>query len=85
MEKERCGKRNSGCACTLDKEACDGRHLCMIDACGGSWKGDPIMGKDDILLIPSSWKWEMHIMRSESLLNMDPGEAAMSMLMEDMG
>lgn len=81
---ESCGKKNSQCSCTLDKDKCDGRHLCMIDACGGSWKGDGITCKQDILLIPSSWNWPQHIERSANLLEMDAGSASIAMILMDL-
>lgn len=70
-----CGKKSGLCVCTLGKEVCDGRHLCMNDGCGGSWKGLVLM------LLPSTSMWPQHIEISESLLNLDPGSAEIAMLL----
>lgn len=50
-----CGTILNKCMCGIDKEVCDGKHMCIDPECGGSWKEG--VGDIIILLIPFRLTW----------------------------
>lgn len=75
-----CGVRIAECACSIDKDRCDGRHLCNEGNCGGSWQGEAGQTGEP-LLIPSGLGWKEHVALTNELIELGPEMARLKMIL----
>lgn len=75
----KCGTRLHKCECGIERDACDGRHLCSDPICGGSWKEEQGW-LTIILLIPFRQVWAKQVANSETVLSQRSPAAGRMML-----